>query len=312
MTSAMLASPAVTVRAPAKVNLELRVGPIRDDGYHPLSTVYQAVSLCDEVTVQSSDDWDITIAGPRALGVPADESNLALRAARTLAARHGIDEPVEIFIEKEIPVAGGMAGGSADAAAALVACDWLWGLGLSRDELATVAADLGSDVPFLLHGGTAMGTGRGEIITPVLTHGVFHWVFAAADAGLSTPEVYRRFDELAELSGPPEQPTASPQLMAALRSGNPVDLGEHLRNDLQAAAIDLRPELGEVLAEGLRFGAIAGIVSGSGPTVAFLADDHEGAIDLAVALTATGVVTDVHRATGPVHGAAVRGVPRVD
>lgn len=313
MTSAMLASPAVTVRAPAKVNLELRVGPPREDGYHPLATVYQAVSLCDEVTVQGSDDWEISIAGPRALGVPADESNLALRAARLLAARHDVDEPVAILIEKEIPVAGGMAGGSADAAATLIACDWLWGLGLSKDELEAVAADLGSDVPFILHGGTAMGTGRGEIITPVLSRGVYHWVFAAADIGLSTPDVYRRFDELAERRGEhAPQPTPSADLMVALRSGDPVALGEHLHNDLQEPAIDLRPELGEVLAEGLRFGAIAGIVSGSGPTVAFLAGDNESAIDLAVALTATGVVSDVHRATGPAHGAAVRGVPRVD
>ncbi|MCA1782899.1 MAG: 4-(cytidine 5'-diphospho)-2-C-methyl-D-erythritol kinase [Dermatophilaceae bacterium] len=311
MTSAMLTSPTVTVRAPAKVNLELRVGPLRGDGFHPLATVYQAVSLFDDITVRASDEWCVSITGARALGVPADETNLAVRAARALAAAHGIEEPVEILIEKDIPVAGGMAGGSADAAAALVACDWLWGLGSSREELAEIGAELGSDIPFLVHGGTAIGTGRGEVVTPVLTHGIFHWVFAAADVGLPTPAVYAEFDRLTEHEDVPE-PTASTQLMAALRSGDPQALAQHLGNDLQGAAISLRPELGELLADGLSYGALGGIVSGSGPTVAFLAADHERAIDLAVALTASGTVTDAHRATGPVHGATLRGVPRAD
>ena len=313
MTSAMLGPPSVTVRAPAKVNLELRVGPRRKDGYHALSTVYQAVSLHDEVTVQIADDWGITITGSRALGVPADETNLALRAARTLADRYGVDEPVQILVDKEIPVAGGMAGGSSDAAAALVACDYAWGLGLTKDELAAVAASIGSDVPFLLHGGTAIGTGRGELITPVLTRGTFHWVLAAADIGLSTPDVYRHFDtivEREERSVP--APTASMELMTALRSGDAQRLAAHLRNDLQEAAIELRPELGDVISSGLHFGALAGIVSGSGPTVAFLVADSESAIDLAVALAATRTVSETFRATGPVHGASVRGVARVD
>lgn len=313
MTSAMLTPASVTVRAPAKVNLELRVGPARPDGFHALATLYQAVSLYDEVTVQSSEEWGIRIQGSRALGLPADETNLAMRAARALATRHGVDEPVEIFIEKEIPVAGGMAGGSSDAAATLVACDWMWGLGLSKDELGEVAASLGSDVPFLLHGGTAMGTGRGELITPVLTRGTFHWVLAAADVGLPTPDVYRHFDTIAERESramPP--PASSMDLMAALRSGDPEGLAANLRNDLQEAAIELRPELGDVIEAGLHFGALAGIVSGSGPTVAFLVADTESSIDLAVALAATRTVSETFRATGPVHGASVRGVPRVD
>ena len=313
MTSAMLTTPSVTVRAPAKVNLELCVGPVRSDGFHPLATIYQAVSLYDEVTVQSAQEWGIQIQGSRAHGLSADESNLAMRAARALAARHGVDEPVQILIEKEIPVAGGMAGGSSDAAATLVACDWMWGLGLSKDDLGEVAAELGSDIPFLLHGGTAIGTGRGELITPVLTRGTFHWVLAAADIGLSTPDVYRRFDAIAEREGrevPP--PTSSMELMAALRSGDPEGLAAHLRNDLQQAAIELRPELGDVIEAGLHFGALAGIVSGSGPTVAFLVADTESAIDLSIALAATRTVSETFRATGPVHGATVRGVPRVD
>lgn len=309
MTSAMLTSPAVTVRAPAKVNLELRVGPVRPDGFHPLATVYQAVSLFDEVTVRASDAWTVSVIGSRALGVPADATNLAVRAAQALAAAHGIEEPVEILIEKDIPVAGGMAGGSADAAAALVACDWLWGLGSSREELAEIGAGLGSDIPFLVHGGTAIGTGRGEVVTPVLTGGTFHWVFAAADTGLSTPAVYAEFDRLTE-GREVAEPTASTGLLTALRSGDAQALAGRLGNDLQEAAISLRPELGELLADGLSYGALGGIVSGSGPTVAFLAADHERAIDLAVALTASGTVTHAQRATGPVHGATVRGVPR--
>ena len=311
MTSAMLTSPSVTVRAPAKVNLELRVGPVRSDGFHALATVYQAVSIYDEVTVRAADEWSLTVEGSRALGVPADESNLAIRAARALAAVHGVDQPVEILIEKEIPLAGGMAGGSADAAAALVACDWLWGLASSKDELADVAAELGSDVPFLLHGGTAIGTGRGEVITPVLTRGTYHWVFAVADVGLSTPAVYSEFDRITDGEDVPD-PVTSPEVMTALRSGDPTALGACLGNDLQSAALSLRPELGDLIADGISYGALGGLVSGSGPTVAFLAAGHESAIDLAVALTASGVVTDVHRATGPAHGASLRGVPRVD
>lgn len=311
MTSAMLTSHAVTVRAPAKVNLELRVGPLRPDGFHSLATVYQAVSVFDEVTVRSSDSWSIRIGGRRALGVPADESNLAARAAQALARAHGIEDALEIHIEKNIPVAGGMAGGSADAAASLVACDALWGLGSSREELAEIAADLGSDIPFLVHGGTAIGTGRGEVVTPVLTRGTFHWVFAAADVGLSTPSVYAEFDRLTSDQEVPE-PMASPHVMAALRSGDPQALAEHLGNDLQGPAISLRPELGDLLADGLSFGALAGVVSGSGPTVAFLVADHERAIDLAVALTASGTVTEAHRANGPVHGATLQGVSRGD
>ena len=312
MTSAILTSPSVTVRAPAKVNLELRVGPPRPDGFHPLATVYQAVSLFDEVTVHAADEWSIEIGGSRALGVPADETNLALRAARLLAERHGVDGAVAIFIDKKIPVAGGMGGGSADAAATLVACDWLWDLGLSKEDLADVAAELGSDVPFLLFGGTALGTGRGEVITPVLTRGTYHWVFAPSDIGLSTPDVYRQFDEHNDAVGfAPAEPMSSSTLMAALMSGDPERLAPVLQNDLEGPAIDLRPELEEIIVEGRQLGALAGIVSGSGPTVAFLAAAHESAIDLAVGLTATGVVSDTYRATGPVAG-AIRSVPRVD
>jgi 4-diphosphocytidyl-2-C-methyl-D-erythritol kinase len=309
MTSAALPPSSVTVRVPAKVNLELLVGAPRDDGYHPLSTIFHAVNLFDEVTVMSAPEWGIAVSGPQALGVPLDGTNLAARAAQRLAEVGGIDEPVHITIRKDIPVAGGMAGGSADAAATLVACDHLWGTGLSRVELEEIAASLGSDVPFLLGGGTAMGSGRGEVLAPVLARGSYHWVFALSEGGLSTPAVYAECDRLRG-DRPVPEPSPSSEMMTALRSGDARALGAALSNDLQAAAISLMPALGDVLDAGLEFGALGGVVSGSGPTVAFVAESNEAALDLAVSLTASGAVQDVRRATGPAHGAHVVSAPR--
>ncbi|TPG13872.1 4-(cytidine 5'-diphospho)-2-C-methyl-D-erythritol kinase [Pedococcus bigeumensis] len=309
MTSAALPPSSVTVRVPAKVNLELLVGGRREDGYHPLSTIFHAVNLFDEVTVSSAPQWGIAVSGPQSFGVPVDGTNLAARAAQRLAEISGIDEPVHITIRKDIPVAGGMAGGSADAAATLVACDQLWGTRLSRAELEEIAGGLGSDVPFLLGGGTAMGSGRGEVLAPVLARGSYHWVFALSEGGLSTPAVYAECDRL---RGDREIPDPSPSaaMMTALRSGDARALGAALSNDLQAAAISLMPALGDVLDAGLEFGALGGVVSGSGPTIAFVADSNEAALDLAVSLTASGTVQDVRRATGPAHGAHVISAPR--
>lgn len=311
MTSALELPPAVTARAPAKVNLELGVGPLRPDGYHALSTVYQAVALHDDVTVAPADEWGCTVHGRDADKVPTDDSNLALVAARRMAEVAGIDDPVHVTIHKEIPVAGGMAGGSADAAAALVACEALWQVGLERPAMDELAADLGSDVPFLLHGGTAVGSGRGELVTPVLAKGVYHWVFVPSPGeGLSTPQVYRAFDERHE-GREIVDPVPSAALMSALRAGDAEELAAVLSNDLQADAVALQPRIGEVIEAALGFGALAAIVSGSGPTVAVLADGSEGAIDLAVALTASGAAHEVLRATGPVHGAHVLPTPRL-
>lgn len=304
MSSAATARRSATVRAPAKVNLELKVGPRRPDGLHDLATVYMALGLHDEVTVIPADEWSVSVTGPYAARVPTDESNLALRAARLLATVTSVDEPVAVHIHKEIPVAGGMAGGSADAAAALLACDHLWSVGMSRDELLEIAAELGSDVPFLLAGGIAVGSGRGEQLAPVLARGSYHWVLAVSDGGLSTPEVYAECDRLRSGQETPT-PEPSPEMLAALRSGDADALGAALSNDLSDAALSLKPELGEVLASGLEFGAKGGIVSGSGPTVAFLTDSSEAALDLCVSLTATGVAREVKRAKGPVHGAQV-------
>jgi 4-diphosphocytidyl-2-C-methyl-D-erythritol kinase len=304
MTIAPTPPQAVTVRVPAKVNLELRVGPLREDGFHDLATVFQAVSLYDEVSVVRWDEWQVVPAGPYADRIPTDESNLAQRAARLVAKRWHVDESLSIRIDKDIPVAGGMAGGSADAAATLLACDQLWDLGLDREDLVELAAELGSDVPFPLSGGNAMGSGRGEQLAPVLARGSFHWVFAISDTGLSTPEVFRECDRLRGDSHVPA-PQVSSELMAALRSGDARALGQALHNDLEEATFSLRPELRVLRDAGLSFGALGGIVSGSGPTVAFLTESHEASLDLSVSLAAADLCRDIRRAKGPVHGAQV-------
>jgi len=304
MSSAALSLQRVTARVPAKVNLELMVGPPRPDGFHHLATVFQAVGLHDDVTVELAQDWGITINGPYAAQVPADGTNLALRAARLLADAAGIDLPVHITIDKDIPVAAGMAGGSADAAGALLACDALWGVWSSKAALEDLAAELGSDVPFALMGGTAMGSGRGDQLAPVLGRGRYSWVLALSDVGLSTPDVYAECDRLRSSLRVPE-PVPSAAMMTALRSGDPISLGRALSNDLQPAALSLQPRLKEVLSTGLDNGALGGIVSGSGPTVAFLVSDTESSLDLAVALTASGAAPSVKRAVGPVRGAHI-------
>lgn len=298
----------VTARAAAKVNLELAVGPLRADGYHELSTVFQAVGLYDDVTVTAADDFSCVVEGRQADEVPLGEDNLVVKAARRLAELHDVDRAVAIAIRKDIPVAGGMAGGSADAAATLVACDALWGLGLSKEELCAVGAELGSDVPFSVLGGTAVGTGRGEKLAPVLARGTYHWVFAFSAEGLSTPAVFAECDRLrAEHhdagARDPMLGHSDVDLLAALRSGDAARLGAALRNDLTDAALSLQPSLRETLEIGHECGALGQVVSGSGPTIAFLASDHEHALDLAVALTASGVAADARRAHGPVAGA---------
>lgn len=304
----MLSTPPdpVTVRVPAKINLELVVGPRRADGYHDLATVFHAVSLYDEVTVTAADDWSVRVEGPYADLVPLGEDNLVVRAARLLQSRSGRIglRPCEILIDKDIPVAGGMAGGSADAAATLVALDAFWQLGGDRELLGECAADLGSDVNFALLGGTAIGSGRGEQVAPVLGRGRYHWVLAPSEIGLSTPTVFAECDRL---RGDTQIPAPEPGLamMKALRSGDVSALSAALRNDLQEAACSLQPRLREVLEAGEEFGARGGLVSGSGPTVAFLVDSPEHALDLAVALTASGTVPEAKRAMGPVHGAHV-------
>ena len=300
----------VRVEAPGKVNLFLSCGARGADGYHPLTTVFQAVRLIETVTArrQSAQDHGtvtLTLEEPDA-DVPADDSNLAVRAATLLAQTTGVSEGVDLLLRKRVPVAGGMAGGSADAAAALVACNALWGTGLSLPELSALAARLGADVPFPLTGATAVGSGRGDLVTPIMTRGAYHWVFALAEEGLSTPAVFRRFDELTG-GGQPAVRDVPEALTAALRAGDARALAGSLHNDLQAAAIDLRPELAEVIAVAEEAGALRAIVSGSGPTIAALVEDPGSAQRVSRALKASGLVADVLRADAPVAGARVVG-----
>ncbi|WP_066948437.1 4-(cytidine 5'-diphospho)-2-C-methyl-D-erythritol kinase [Streptomyces lushanensis] len=294
----------VRVRVPAKVNAQLAVGAARPDGFHDLANVFLAVGLHDEITVTHADELRVTCSGPDADQVPLDTTNLAARAALALAERHGIEPRVHIHIAKDIPVAGGMAGGSADGAGALLACDTLWSLGSSREELLSICAELGSDVPFSLIGGAALGTGRGERLTPLDVGGVFHWVFAVADGGLSTPTVFREFDRLAEGTDVPV-PLADPALLEALRTGDTAALASTLANDLQPAALALRPSLTDTLTAGTQAGALAALVSGSGPTTAFLAADPAAASRIAATLLASGTCRTTRVATSPSPGATV-------
>ncbi|GAA2445188.1 4-(cytidine 5'-diphospho)-2-C-methyl-D-erythritol kinase [Streptomyces glaucus] len=294
----------VTVRVPAKVNVQLAVGAARPDGFHDLANVFLAVGLYDEVTAAPADELRITCAGPDAAQVPLDRTNLAARAALALAARHGREPAVHLHIAKDIPVAGGMAGGSADGAGALLACDALWGTGASREELLEICAELGSDVPFSLVGGAALGTGRGERLTPLEVGGTFHWVFAMAERGLSTPAVFREFDRLGQGREIPE-PVASQPLIDALAKGDADALAAAVSNDLQPAALSLFPELDRTLAAGRAAGALAALVSGSGPTTAFLVRDAESAARVARELRASGTCRTVRTATAPAPGATV-------
>ena len=294
----------VTVRAPAKVNLGLSVGARREDGYHPVATVSQAISLFDEVRARAADpgEFRVSVTGEGSDVVPLDDRNLALEAARLLAERFAVSEGVTLSVHKTIALAGGLAGGSTDAAGALLACDALWQTGATREELLELAAELGSDVPFCLVGGNAIGTGRGERLSPVLGRGSYEWVLAYAEGGLATPDVYREFDRAGEADAP-DQPEVRDELMVALRSGSSFDVGRELYNDLQPAATRLRPALTRTLELGEELGALGALVAGSGPTCIFLAADDDHAVDLAVGLSSSGLARAVQRASGPVPGA---------
>ncbi|MBT2565613.1 4-(cytidine 5'-diphospho)-2-C-methyl-D-erythritol kinase [Arthrobacter sp. ISL-85] len=302
----------VRVKAPGKVNVSLAVGPLRPDGYHPVASVYLAVSLYEEVAATSTAAAGITISlSPEstldldAVDIPLDSSNLAYKAAAIMADVSEHATGVHLEITKRVPVAGGMGGGSADAAATLLACDALWDSGLSREELAHLAAELGADVPFSLLGGTAVGLGLGDELSPALAKAQTHWVLVVADYGLSTPEVYRTLDRLREAEGiDASEPTGvDPKILAALRGGDAGSLSRVLVNDLQRASIELSPALRDTLGIGESHGAIAGMVSGSGPTVALLAEDSVAAAALAEDLQRYGLTAlAVH---GPVPGARI-------
>ena len=289
------------------MNLHLGVGPVRPDGFHELVTVFHAVDLFDEVVAAPADGLHLAVSGEGARDVPADESNLAWRAAALLAEHAGVAPNVALQIAKAIPVAGGMAGGSADAAATLVACAELWDTGTPRAVLAELCAQLGSDVVFPLFGGTAIGTGRGEVIAPALTTGSLHWVFALADQGVSTVEAYRELDRQRAAGLAPPPLMSADAMLQALRSGDASRVAAALSNDLEPAALALAPTLRRTLNAGRDLGALRGIVSGSGATCAFLCSDAEAAIRLAAALTAEDVCRTTRVASGPAPGATVIG-----
>jgi 4-diphosphocytidyl-2-C-methyl-D-erythritol kinase len=294
----------VKVRVPAKINLHLSVGPLRPDGFHDLATVYHAIALYDEITARPADVLALTMEGEGTGQLALDGSNLIIRAVLALGAASGRQPRARLHLRKQIPLAAGLAGGSADAAATLVACDALWGTGFTREDLAAVAAELGSDVPFLVLGGTALGTGHGEIVNPVLAPGnAWHWVVAVADSGLSTPEVYAELDRLRSIGAAPPASGSTDELMAALRQRDPTVLAKWLSNDLEAAALSMRPGLRRTLDAGLAAGALAALVSGSGPTCVFLALDGAHAIEIASDLADREVCRTVQVAHGPVPGA---------
>ncbi len=301
----------VHARAPGKINVYLGVGALGDDGYHEVATAYQAVSLYEDVRASDAPDFSVSFTGSVDVsGLETDGSNLAIRAATHLARATGYRRGARLEIEKNVPVSGGMGGGSADAAATLLACDALWETDLGREELLELAAEIGPDVPFAFIGGTAIGTGHGDQLSPALAKGQFQWVLAFADFGMSTPDVYRelhlhRERHALDIFPASTQPRVDPNVLQALRAGDPHQLGECLFNDLQAPALHLEPRLAAIIELGEANGALAGIVSGSGPTVAFLAADLDSALELQIALSAARHT--VVRVTGPVHGARILG-----
>jgi len=301
------------VRASGKVNLQLSVGPRGDDGYHPLASVFQAVDLYETVTAATRDDGAITLtmdwaphlqdAPPT---VPLDDRNLAWRAAEAVRGAFGIVDGVDLHILKGVPVAGGMAGGSADAAAALLACAEVWDCGVSRGDLHELAVGLGADVPFCLTGHTAIGLGRGEQLSPAMTHGQFHWVFAVQHSGLSTAAVFERFDQMVELGEIiPADPKVNTEVMEALIAGDASRLGAALSNDLEAPAVSLAPGLAAVVELMEDAGALGAVISGSGPTVAGLARSRQHALAMGAMITAAGVADLVVTADGPALGAVL-------
>jgi len=296
----------VRVRAAAKVNLVLRVGPQRGDGFHEIATVYQAVDLYDDVVAAERTDGVVSVettdaAGRTVPGVADDDRHLALRAARALRRAAGVTAGAHLQVRKRIPVAAGLAGGSANAAAALVGCTALWGLTPDRERLLDLAAGLGSDVPFALVGGTALGTGRGERLDPLPPGRPTTWVLVTDGAGLATPAVYAETDRRRAGADVPA-PQVGPGVLGALRRGELDRFAGALGNDLEGAAVALRPHLSAVLDAGRAAGAAAAMVSGSGPTVALLVADEQHAASVTAAVAPVAVALRPGAALRTVHG----------
>ena len=318
---------AVIAQAFGKVNLHLSVEDAREDGYHDLTTVFQSVDLREEVSItrQDAQQGTVGLSSESVFGddAPADSTNLAWRAVelvRDVAREHQAqgaqllsdpDVGLEIRIKKGVPMAGGMAGGSADAAAALAAAaEFFWTPGaVPKEQLREHAVTLGADVPFCLMGGTALGTGIGEELSPVLTGGRYHWVMVTNKKGLSTPQVFHKLDQQRELAKTSERPdvrAGDPEgVLAALRSGDPERLALNLANDLQAPAVSLLPELRETLGLARQAGALQAVVSGSGPTIAVLCRDEDHAVEVLGGITGAARGVRAVLATSPAGGAEV-------
>jgi len=297
----------VVVRAPGKINLSLGVGAVDERGYHALATVFQAVDLYETITAVRAEELSLEVSSDVPGEVPLDGTNLALQAAELLRAEFSLREGAALHIHKQVPIAGGMGGGSADAAATLVALDRLWGLGLSGERLRRLGARLGADVPFAMLGHTALGRGNGADLTTVLTHGEWTWLLAVPGGHLSTPAVFRRFDEIVARGGrtPPLRPTVDERQLQALSGGSIEMLADTLHNDLQAAAFALHPGLEPVVEAAEQRGALAALVSGSGPTVAVLVEDERQARSIAAGLRSDSLVESCLVARGSAPGASV-------
>jgi len=280
------------------------------DGFHDLATVYYALDLHDELRVHDRDDARIvlTVTGsqPGLHRLPVDGRNLVVQAAQMLADRFAPGRGADVVLHKDIPLTAGLAGGSSDAAATLVACNALWGLALEPADLLPIAAELGSDVPFCLLGGAVLGTGRGEVVTPLPVSGVHHWVLVLADCGLSTPAMFAALDHARDHgTAAPPTTTVPANLLSALAAGDVAGIGAAMTNDLEPVALAALPSLARVLETARAAGAAGALVSGSGPTCAVLAADAESADRIAVVLRAARVGRQIVVTTGPALGARI-------
>jgi len=282
--------------ARAKINLFLSVGPRRQDGYHDIRSVMQSLELCDELFFRRTDSSGGRITLRCSDGrLPSGEQNLVWRAVEAFAGETGVMEEggVEVFINKRIPVGAGLAGGSADAAAALLAMNNIWELELSLAEIEGIAARVGSDVPFCLRGGTAMVTGRGEKVEPLEPLPSFQVVLASPGEQAPTAEVYKRFDSVAGESGLPSKEELERMLSALLegvKKGDFEAISANLHNSLESATI-ARDQVEQYKNTALEAGAAAALMTGSGPAVFALARSLEEAAEVAWELEKTAPIT---------------------
>jgi 4-diphosphocytidyl-2-C-methyl-D-erythritol kinase len=295
----LLCQPVHAATAFGKINLFFKVGPLLENGYHQVASLYQAVNLPETVIAELASDWEVTVTGnidaAHLKGVPTNRNNLVVKAAKAAggALRFRRVPRLAFTIHKNVPVAGGMGGGSADAAAALLAAEAAWGRKLAPEDRFAVAAELGADVPFALLGGSAIGVGTGHELEPIAQRATLHWVLVPNDFGLSTPAVYAELDRLRDMRGDNpkwvEEAAVNQLLVRALKQGaSAEEIAPLLHNDLQEAAVSLRPELQEILDLADRAMALKAIISGSGPTIAMLARDANDAHAIASRLQTFG------------------------